>query len=572
MTCLKEILMKTRIICLWCVLCALFAGAAEAAKRPIVIFTIGDSTMADKTTENGYPGRGWAQMLHCFLTDDVVVENHAADGRSSLSFIQEGRWNKVLERLKKGDYVFIEFGHNDEKPAKELHTVPGSTFDENLARFVREAREKGAIPVLMNSIVRRNFQPGNATEHKGSYEREGKTLVDTHGAYLISPQVVAKELNVPFVNMNKLTHDWVMKAGVEPSKKFFMWIPKGACVYFPDGNIDNTHLSILGAKKVAQIAIEAVAEELPELKPYVRYRNPWVYVADYKGDKKCAISYTFDDGLQEHYTLLFPHLEKLNFKASFCVSGKIIEYKNAQLGKPRMTWKQLKEMSLKGHEISNHSWSHPVLTELSDAEIEEQINKCDSIIELKVGKRPVTFFYPGNLYNDRVVALASKHRVATRLKQFPIGYEVSHTTAEKLQAWVDGLLVSGDWGVSMTHGITKGYDCYPDKTTLWHHFDWVKSHEKDIWVSTFKQIGAYQKERDNARLEVKKEQTGYRVIPTLKLDASLFTEPLTMVVKLQDNERWTAEQAGKPLSVEYKEGKALFEFNPYGGEIVIKRF
>lgn len=562
--------MKARFIFIIFALCFLFARAEEQTKRPIVIFTIGDSTMADKTTEKSYPGRGWAQMLHCFLTDDVVVENHAADGRSSLSFIQEGRWNKVLEKLKKGDYVLIQFGHNDEKPAKELHTIPGTTFDENLERFVRETRAKGATPILMNSIVRRNFQPGNATQHQGSYEIEGKILVDTHGPYLFSPQVVAKKMNAPFVNMNKLTHDWVMKAGVEPSKKFFMWIPKGTCVFFPNGNIDNTHLSIEGAKEVAQIAIEAVAEVAPELKPYIRYRNSCVYIADFKDDKTCAISYTFDDGLQEHFSLLYPYLEKLGFKSTFWVCGKIIEYKNAQLGKPRMTWEQLKEMSNSGHEISNHSWSHPVLTELSEEEIKKEVSLCDSIIEKKIGKRPVTFCYPGNLYNDKVVAIASKNRVATRLKQYAIGEEVSKTTADKLQTWVDNLLISKDWGVTMSHGITKGYDCFRDNKILWQHFDWVKKHEKDIWVATFKQIGAYVKERNNTVLNVRKEGSYYRVVPVLKLDSTLFCEPLTMVVKQESNANVLVKQAGKQLPVEYTDGKIMFEFNPYEGEIVIE--
>ena len=108
--------------------------------------------------------RGWGQMLPGFLTDDVRVDNHAMNGRSSLSFINEGRWDTVLSKLKSGDYVFIQFGHNDEKPAEKLHTVPGSTFDGNLRRFVRETREKGAHPVLFNSIVRRNFPPEGATE------------------------------------------------------------------------------------------------------------------------------------------------------------------------------------------------------------------------------------------------------------------------------------------------------------------------------------------------------------------------------------------------------------------------
>ena len=562
--------MKTKVIFLFFVMLPLFPFAKEKAKRPIVFFTIGDSTMADKTTEKSYPGRGWGQMLHCFLTDDVVVENHAADGRSSLSFIQEGRWEKVLQRLKKGDYVFIQFGHNDEKPAKELHTEPGSTFDENLSRFVRETRAKGAFPILMNSIVRRNFPPEVTAEHKGSYEKEGNVLVDTHGDYLLSPEVVAKKMNVPFINMNKLTHEWVMAAGVEPSRRYFMWIPKGTCVYFPEGNIDNTHLSIEGAEEVARIAIEAVAEVAPDLKPYIRYRNPWVYVANYKGDKTCAISYTFDDGLQEHFSLLYPHLEKLGFKATFWVCGKIIEYKEAQLGKPRMTWEQMKEMSLRGHEISNHSWSHPVLTGMREEDIEREVSRCDSMIELKIGERPVTFCYPGNLHNDKVVRIVSKDRVATRLTQYAIGGEVSKTTAEKLDTWVNNLLVSKAWGVAMVHGITKGYDCFPNKNILWQHFDWVKEHEKDIWISTFRQIGAYEKERNNTILKVRKKKSGYRATPVLTLDCGLFKEPLTMVVKQQGNVRLKVKQAGRLLPVEYVNGKALFEFDPFGGEIVIE--
>lgn len=270
----------------------------------------------------------------------------------------------------------------------------------------------------------------------------------------------SKKMNVPFINMNKLTHEWVMAAGVEPSRKYFMWIPKGTCVHFPEGNVDNTHLSIEGAEEVARIAIEAVVEKASDLKPYIRYRNPGVYVANYKGDKTCAISYTFDDGLQEHFSLLYPHLEKLGFKATFWVCGKIIEYKEAQLGKPRMTWEQMKEMSLRGHEISNHSWSHPVLTGMREEDIEREVSRCDSMIELKIGERPVTFCYPGNLFNDKVVRIASKDRVATRLTQYAIGGEVSKTTAEKLDTWVNNLLVSKAWGVAMVHGITKGYDCF----------------------------------------------------------------------------------------------------------------
>lgn len=224
-------------------------------------------------------------MLPCFLTEDVAVDNHAMNGRSSLSFINEGRWDAVLAKLKKGDYVFIQFGHNDEKASEKLHTDPGTTFDDNLRRFVRETRERGAYPVLFNSIVRRNFPPEGVTEPKGSYEVEGNVLVDTHGEYLNSPRRVAEEMDVPFVDLNKLTHDLVVDLGVEKSKSLFMWVPAGIYDFCPKGKIDNTHLNIYGGKVVAGIAMEAVAKVVPALAPYVRHYDPEVYAADYEDNK-----------------------------------------------------------------------------------------------------------------------------------------------------------------------------------------------------------------------------------------------------------------------------------------------
>ena len=143
------------VIILTCIVCGLTAATKD---KSTTIFVIGDSTAANKDTTGGKVERGWAMMLQdCFDSDYIVVDNHAVNGRSSKSFLEEGRWDKVLERIKPGDYVIIQFGHNDEKPKADRHTDPGSTFDDNLARYVRETREKGGIPVLMNSVVRRNF-------------------------------------------------------------------------------------------------------------------------------------------------------------------------------------------------------------------------------------------------------------------------------------------------------------------------------------------------------------------------------------------------------------------------------
>lgn len=276
--------MKYKIISILFTILFLSAFTMEKKER-ITIFMIGDSTMANKSIEKENIERGWGQMLPYFLTDDVVVDNRAMNGRSSLSFINEGRWDAILAKLQKGDYVFIQFGHNDEKSAKELHTEPGGTFDDNLRRFVREARNKGAYPILFNSIVRRNFPPPGEIEHKGKYEKEGNVLVDTHGEYLESPRRVAKEMSVPFVDLNKLTHDLVTSMGVEKSKSLFMWVPAGKYEFCPKGRVDNTHLNIYGGKVVANIAIKAVIKNVPALAPYVCHGELDIYTADYKSDK-----------------------------------------------------------------------------------------------------------------------------------------------------------------------------------------------------------------------------------------------------------------------------------------------
>lgn len=264
--------------------------SAFTSEKTITIFMIGDSTMANKSLEGNNQERGWGHVLGGFFTEDIVVDNHAVNGRSSKSFIDEGRWDAVLKKMKPGDYVFIQFGHNDEKPKPDRHTDPGTTFDANLKRFVVEAREKGGIPVLFNSIVRRNFRVNeNAVaeddfrKDKLEVAKEGDILIDTHGEYLNSPRNVAKELNVPFVDMNKLTHDLVQGMGVEESKKLFMWMPEGVYAASPKGRQDNTHLNVYGARTIAKITVEAIAKEVPALAPFVRYYD-FVVAKDGSGD------------------------------------------------------------------------------------------------------------------------------------------------------------------------------------------------------------------------------------------------------------------------------------------------
>lgn len=229
------------------------------APRPITIFMIGDSTMANKSLEKQNQERGWGMVLNEFLQGDIVVDNHAVNGRSTKSFIDEGRWDKVLDRLHEGDYVVIQFGHNDEKADEARHTDPNTTFKANLRRFITEARSKGAKPILMNSIVRRKF-----------CENSTKKLEDTHGEYIIVPKQLAKEENVPFVDANTVTKKIVQKYGAEKSKTLYMWIEPNRYEFCPDGKQDDTHLNVEGAHIVARALLKQMVKVAPELKGYVK--------------------------------------------------------------------------------------------------------------------------------------------------------------------------------------------------------------------------------------------------------------------------------------------------------------
>lgn len=278
---------KIHLLCM--MLSVLFLSAFRS-DRVITVYMIGDSTMANKSLDAGNQERGWGHVLGGYFTEDVRVENHAVNGRSSKSFIDEGRWDAVVNKIRPGDYVFIQFGHNDEKADPKRHTDPGTTFDENLRKFVRETRAKGGIPVLFNSIVRRNFganpQAVAADDVRSEQSDdivEGDTLVDTHGKYLDSPRNVAREMGVTFIDLNKATKDLVESMGVEGSKELFMWIPKGVSPACPKGRQDNTHLNVYGARKVAKLAVQAIEKQIPELGKYVRYYD-FVVAKDGSGD------------------------------------------------------------------------------------------------------------------------------------------------------------------------------------------------------------------------------------------------------------------------------------------------
>lgn len=238
---------KIRITILIAVLFAFGRGIASAQARDngnsenkITVFTIGDSTMANKKAEV-FPENGWGMALPQFFDEQVIVKNRAMNGRSSKSFITEGRWKAVLDSLHKGDYVFIQFGHNDEKfKDTTRYTMPFTTFAANLKRFVRETRSKGAYPILFTPIVRRKFVNG--------------FLTDTHGEYPAAAREVAAQWNVPLIDLQYLTAGAVTAMGDDASKAIYLWTPPTG--KFPNGRQDDTHLKVEGARLVAKLAAQ----------------------------------------------------------------------------------------------------------------------------------------------------------------------------------------------------------------------------------------------------------------------------------------------------------------------------
>ncbi len=213
------------------------------AQKP-TLYTIGDSTMADKIKPDENPEKGWCQVLpSLFDLNKITIDNRAVNGRSTRSFINEKRWESVYNSLKPGDYVFIQFGHNDEKIADSTrYTNPHTAYRYNLIRFVTEAREKGAIPVLFSSIARRNFN-------------EHGVLVNTHGEYPIEARLVAQEFNVPFIDLGYFSEVLEQSYGPEKSKDLHLHFKAGEHPYYPEGKTDDTHLSYKGALEIAKIVV-----------------------------------------------------------------------------------------------------------------------------------------------------------------------------------------------------------------------------------------------------------------------------------------------------------------------------
>jgi len=221
----------------------LLLAAFVPPERTIKVWLIGDSTMADKEIK-AYPETGWGMPFAHFFDSTVVVDNRAKNGRSTRTFIAEGRWDAVMQEMKPGDWVFIQFGHNDEVPTKGSYT-PEDQFEANLIRFIKDVRDKQATPVLITPVARRKFDAGGKVQ-------------ETHAVYAAIVRKVAAAQHTPLIDLDKESQSLLQQLGPENSKFLFDYLTPGEHPNYPLGREDDTHFNELGARKMAEIVLAGI--------------------------------------------------------------------------------------------------------------------------------------------------------------------------------------------------------------------------------------------------------------------------------------------------------------------------
>lgn len=235
--------MRHRLI--WALAALIWVNPVQAGER---IFIAGDSTAANYAPEK-YPQTGWGMMLACNLDGSISVDNRAMGGRSTKSFIAEGRFDGIAKDIAAGDTLLIQFGHNDANISKPERYTPLPDFRVNLLRFISMAREKGAQAVLLTPVARRSFN-------------EAGMINDSFPAYAEVTRAVARETATPLIDLGYDSRVYVHKLGAEPAKAYYLHYGKEAGYKrWPDGVADDTHFSEMGARAIASL----VAARLKEL-------------------------------------------------------------------------------------------------------------------------------------------------------------------------------------------------------------------------------------------------------------------------------------------------------------------
>jgi lysophospholipase L1-like esterase len=252
---------------------ALALRAAPASAQ--TVFIASDSTAQDYAPER-YPQEGWGTMLRCAFAPGVTVENRAMGGRSTRSFVNEGRLDEIAHDIRKGDTLLIQFGHNDANQAKPERYTPVADYEVYLRRYIDVAVRAGAQPVLLSPVTRRNFA--------------GSAIQPSFPEYSEAVRRVARETGTPLIDLDALSGRWVEAAGVEGSKRYFLhFAPGEGAPGYPKGIDDDTHFSELGARGIANIVAGALAElDLP-ISPHILADRAALRLDAPVGGASCAV-------------------------------------------------------------------------------------------------------------------------------------------------------------------------------------------------------------------------------------------------------------------------------------------
>lgn len=234
-------------------------AAATVTIAETTIFMAGDSTMSIKEVKD-YPETGWGVPFAVFFDEGIQVDNRAKNGRSTRTFIEEGRWAGIVEAMVPGDYVIIQFGHNDESEHKKDRYTTPQQYQANLSRFIDDVRKAGAEPILMSPITRRYFESESKIRHTHPY------------APLV--RAVAATEKVVFIDMEVITRDYFQAMGDRDSALRFMHIAPGLHPNYPVGVRDDTHLNQMGAREVAQLVLAELQKHSHPLAQRLRTPDP----------------------------------------------------------------------------------------------------------------------------------------------------------------------------------------------------------------------------------------------------------------------------------------------------------
>ena len=227
------------------------------SQEKITLYIVGDSTAQTYNPDETLM-RGWGQMMQPFFNDEVIVKNKAIGGRSTGSFIREGRWQNIVDSLKMGDWVLIQFGHNDTSTNPQRHVEPNE-YKDNLMNMCSDVMAKGAHPIILTSIVMRTYKNGVLVDERPHFAE-----------YVQLARDAASEICVPMIDMNKLTTDLVLSLGDEKSAELYYHVKVGDHPKLTADKNDDTHLREKGAQAYAELLTNAIKESHLELADYLK--------------------------------------------------------------------------------------------------------------------------------------------------------------------------------------------------------------------------------------------------------------------------------------------------------------